>query len=69
MTLVGILLTLLALAIFLGVAWYIIGLIPAPMQQWARVIVIAICGIIAIVVLLNMAGIGTGMDLPRMRVR
>jgi len=65
MSLVGILLVLLALAIFLAVAWYIIGLIPAPMQQWARVIVIAICGIIAIVVLLNMAGIGSGVNLSR----
>ena len=65
MSLIGILLTLLALAIFLAVAWYIIGLIPPPMQQWARVIVIAICGIIAIAVLLNMAGIGSGVNLTR----
>jgi hypothetical protein len=65
MSLVGILLVLLALAIFLAVAWYIIGLMPAPMQQWAKVIVIAICGIIAIVVLLNLAGIGGGLHLSR----
>ena len=64
MSLVGILLVLLALAIFLAVAWYIIGLIPAPMQQWARVIVIVICGIIAIVVLLNMAGYGGSFSMP-----
>jgi uncharacterized protein involved in cysteine biosynthesis len=65
MSLVGILLVLLALAIFLAVAWQIIAVMPPPMQQWARIIVIVVCGIIAIVVLLNMAGIGSGVNLTR----
>jgi hypothetical protein len=53
---IGILIYVLILAIVAFVLWYITGLLPPPVQQPARVVVVVICAIFLIYILLQFAG-------------
>jgi hypothetical protein len=53
---VSMLIYILVLAIIAFVLWYIVGLLPPPIQPPARVAVVVICAISLIYVLLQFAG-------------
>lgn len=54
-----ILLYVLIVVVFLVLLWYILSIAPAPISQWAKVIVIVIGGIILLYALISLAGGGS----------
>lgn len=53
---ISILIYVLILAIVAFVLWYIVGLLPPPIQSPARVVVVVICAIFLIYILLQFVG-------------
>lgn len=53
---------LLIVLFVIGLVWWVIDYIPvpAPLNRWAKIIVILVGAIVLIGVLLNLAGVNTG---------
>ena len=67
-TLISLIIVLLVVGILLWLIWYIIDAIPIPdpPARFIKLAVVVICVLIVIVVLLNFAGISTGIDVPKL---
>lgn len=59
------LITLLVVVIVIGLIWYVLDAIPVPqpLNRFAKIAVIVIGVIALIIILMNFAGINTGMSL------
>ncbi len=52
--------------IYMLVEYVLVSLIPDPPQRIIRVVVVVIIGLVAILLLLDLVGIGTGVVLPKL---
>jgi hypothetical protein len=67
-TLITLIVYLLVIGILLWLVWYIIDAIPIPdpPARFIKLAVIVICVLVAVVILLDFAGISTGWNVPRL---
>lgn len=70
---IGALFTLLIYLLILGVLWWVISYaltafpLPAPFAQLIRVVLVVIFAIIVIGLLLDLLGVGAGLNMPRIK--
>ena len=66
-TFINLIIWLVVIGILYAVATYVIdNLIPEPPQRIAKVVLIVFVAIVVVLLLLQLVGVDTGMDMPKM---
>ena len=66
--LVNLIIYLLVLGILYAIAVYVVdNFIPEPPRRIVKVVLVVIIALVAVMLLLNLVGIDTGMDLPKVQ--
>jgi len=62
---ISVLIYLVVALILVSLVWWLIDYIPvpSPINRWAKIIVIVIAALVIVSVLLNVAGVNTGLSL------
>ena len=64
--LVNLIIYLLVLGILYAIAVYVVdNFIPEPPKRIVKVVLVVVIALVAVMLLLNLVGIDTGMDLPK----
>lgn len=64
--LVNLIIYLLIIGILLGLVYWVIDAIPLPepINRIIKIVIVVLCALIVIVLLLDLVGVNTGVDLP-----
>jgi len=66
-SLVNLIIYLLVLGILYAIAVYVVdNFIPEPPARIIKVVIVVVIALVAVMLLLNLVGVNTGMDLPKL---